>query len=105
MKRKTAAQRIRTHLKDYEKRLAKDKGAFLYTYWTRTGQDCPLCRACIDGEDCFGCLGWPDALVGTLTPCMGFLRRINKLKTRAVKLRWIAKLYIALDEWVAKENA
>ena len=99
MKRETAAKRIRTHRKDFEKRLAKDGAAELGIYWDRTGQPCPLCAA--TGDRCSHCLKWPHPT--SPFPCANFIRHVNKLKTRAAKLKQIAKLEKALDEWVRKE--
>ncbi len=103
MKRKTAAQRIRTHLKDYEKRLEEDEKAELGTYRSRTSQDCPLCVTTDTGPCDATCLSWPAVPKSRYSPCMQFIRYINKLKTRAAKLRWVSKLYTALDAWVAEE--
>lgn len=104
MKRKTAAKRINTHLDDYEKRLAEDEGVWLDSYELRTGRDCPLCEASpshkndLQGHGCINCIKWP-----TGQGCDHFMERINDPTTRRTKLRWIAKLRVALDEWVKEE--
>ena len=108
MKRTTAAKRIKTHLNDYRRRLAKDGDAALGTYFSRTRIDCPLCAAVIPWCCSLGCICWPKSN-RRLPPdtagfsCFKFMCHINSLKTVRAKLRWIDKLETELDRWAAEE--
>lgn len=95
MKRPTARKRILTHLNDYRKRLAKDGEARLGTYYSRTGQLCPLCTVC--GHSCDDCLRWPGG-----DGCFAFKRRVYESKAVRTKLRWIDKLEKELERWATE---
>ena len=103
MKRTTAVKRTKTHLKDYRKRLEKDRYAWLENYVNRTGTYCPLCAA-VRGH-CSKCIRWPKITPRSAFPCNIFRCCINGFKTVRVKLRWIDKFEAELDRWAAEEAA
>lgn len=98
MKRMTAMKRINEHLDEYLESGCK----YLHNYLTLhpDATDCPLCIA---ADGCSKCIKWPGA-EGIATACEIFQHCVNNLKTVAAKKRWIAKLRVAMDEWVKVEN-
>lgn len=112
MKRITAAKHIKTHLREYLRRLDVGRLAQLDTYISRTGEPCPLCRACggsdVSDPDCNRCLDWVVLPVPVDSrdyySCNNFMWWVNNGPFTSL-LSLIAALETELDRWAAEEDS